>query len=249
MPKEFYISDKSDRLTFFKSLIHDSSFQLEQQKCLIFGKKIVSEQRSIQAFLTTEAAKDDPLFASCDRYILSESAFKKLSGLIHPEPYGALITRPSLEFPKKIKQGLLILDTLSDPGNIGTIFRTAWGLGLEGVILIKGSVHPYHPKVLRASKGACLSLPWVIMDKTFVSAFLASYNLTLYGADLEGADLATLTHQGPFALILGHESKGICDELKKIAIPVHIHQNHLESYNVAIASAIISYTLLQKRAL
>lgn len=249
MPKEFFISDKSEKLTFFKSLVNDPLIRKEHQLCLVFGKKTVQELSCIKAIITTSDHKDDPFFQSSDRYVLSESAFKKLSGLVTPEPYAALVELPTFPFPHKISQGILILDELNDPGNVGTLFRTAWGLGLEGIILLTNSVDPYHSKVLRASKATTLKMPWMKMERNEVLSYLHSSDLTVYCADLAGEKLHSITPVYPFALILGNEARGVCDELKTLGTAIHIPQTDLDSYNVAIAGAIISYTLMNKELL
>lgn len=249
MPKEFLLSDKSEKLKFFKSLVDDPLARHKDQKCIVFGEKILSEGLEVEAYITTPSKKDDPFFALTDCYIISEKAFKHLSGLVTPEPYGAVIKMPNFKFPKTIKRGLLILDRLNDPGNLGTIFRTALGFALDGVILLKPCVDPYHPKVLRSSKGCSLKMPWVKLEESELFSFLKTYNLPVFCADLDGENLHKTNHKGPFALIMGNESSGVSPGLKAHFKKIHIPQNHLESYNVAIACAIIGYTLMTKEDL
>lgn len=246
MPKEFFISEKSQKFIFFNSLRLDPKARHEHQLCLVFGKKNVEELKSIQAIVTTQTAKDTPLFQTHDRYILSEKSFKKLSALATPEPYGALVKLPSFKLPKTPSQGILILDELSDPGNVGTLFRTAMGLGLDALVLLAHTVDPYHPKVMSASKGACLQQPWVKVDLSTLKDYLTQTSLPTFYGDLAGQALHKVAIKGPFALILGHEARGVSPFLKSLGHPIHIPQHHIESYNVAIAGAIMAYTLLDK---
>lgn len=245
MPKEILLSDKSDKLIFFKNLIEDSSFRSKQGLCLVFGKKTLLELNQVEACLVTSSSKDDPDLKDFDKYVLSDKAFKKLSHLVTPEPYCAVVKIPTFQIPSHIKKGVLILDGLNDPGNIGTIFRTSYGLGLDMIIMIKPSCDPYHEKVLRAAKGCSLKMPWVYIEKQALESFLASYDISIFVAMLEGQKLNDVHNTKPFALILGNESQGVSETLQSLGCKVHIPQHHLESYNVAIASGILSYTLMQ----
>jgi len=246
MPKEFYLSDKNQTLSLFKELVNEQSARTLHQKCLVFGKNTLPELEHVEAYITTEPFKNDPLVQTRDRYIISEKAFKNISGLVSPEPFAAIVKLSEKFFPEKIQKGILILDALSDPGNIGTIFRTALGLGLDGVIILENTVDPYHAKVLRASKAAVLQMPWIRLNQVELADFLKPLDLSLFCADLSGDPLDSIKNIKPFALILGSESQGVSDYLKTISLRLHIPQKHIDSYNVAIASAIISYTLMQE---
>jgi TrmH family RNA methyltransferase len=249
MPKEFLLSNKSDKLKFFNSLMRDKKARQNHEQILVFGKKTVQELDHVLAYITTTENQNDPFFSRHDRYVLTPQDFKKLSNLVTPDGYGALVQLKAPHWPSKIKTGVLVLDRLSDPGNAGTLFRTAYGLGLDGIIFVGPSVDPYNPKVLSASKGTCLKLPWKSLENNEVVSFLNPLNLSIYSADLEGENLAHIKNKSPFALILGNESQGLSQDLKSLGTLLHIPQHHLESYNVAIAAAIISYTLLPKEDL
>jgi TrmH family RNA methyltransferase len=243
MPKEILLSDKSDKLKWFKALVDQKDERYKNKLCLVFGKKLVHELDNVVAFITTDQAKDDPVFQNKDTYILSESAFKKLSPVVTPEPYAAVVPLPDLSFPSSILTGIFVLDRLQDPGNIGTLYRTALGLGFEGLILLKPCMDPYHEKIIRASKGACLKLPTLVIEKDDLKKVLENLGLKAYIAELNGQALSKVKHEGPFALILGNESEGVSEQLHELGTLVHIEQKSLESYNVAIAGAIIGYTL------
>jgi RNA methyltransferase, TrmH family len=246
MTKDFFITSKSEAFRSLRLLESDSETREREKKCLVFGKKMIGELDHIEAFITLEDHKNDPILQSKDRYILSPSDFKKLSGLVNPEPYGAVVKITEHPFPQKIKKGILIFDEIRDPGNVGTLFRTAWGLGIDALIFLKHSCDPYNSKIIRSSKAVCLKMPFLILDKQNLASFLSVYDLNIYRADLRGQSLEKVHNKKPFALILGNESQGISKELKSLGQAVHIPQNHLESYNVAIAGAIISYALIHK---
>jgi len=247
MTKEFLIHEKSALFKSFKALIENKELRAEKQEAILFGEKVLLEfKNELIALITTEAGKDHPAFSHLDRFILTPKAFKALSSLVTPEPYAALVRIPKKDPHLKINHGVLVVEALNDPGNLGTLFRTAWGLGLEALIITPHTVDPYHEKVLRASKGISLKMPWLKLEKEELESFFKKHHLTVYLADLEGTPLREIKPKGPFALILGNESQGLSPELKKLGHPLHIPQKNLESFNVAIAGAIISYTLLQE---
>lgn len=245
MPKEILLSDRNNQLTFFKNLIDDPCFRQTHRYCLVFGKKTLFECKNVEACLVTNESKDDPDIKNFDKFVLSQKAFKNLSKLVTPEPYCALVKIPEHKIPSQINKGILILDSLSDPGNIGTIFRTAYGLGLDFIIMLKPCCDPYHEKVLRSAKGATIKMPWIYLAKEELEKFLCCYDIKIFVAMLEGKKLNEIHNTKPFALILGNESQGVSNNFHSLGCKVHIPQHDLESYNVAIAAGILSYTLAQ----
>ncbi len=133
----------------------------------------------------------------------------------------------------------LILDNISDPGNMGTIIRTADWYGLKNIICSENCVDLYNPKVLMASKGSFLR---VNVDYTDLSLFLENRDEPVLAADMKGEDLHLLQNPGKKGfLILGNESHGI-DKNLEVFITNRIHisgKGSAESLNVAIANAII----------
>jgi TrmH family RNA methyltransferase len=148
-------------------------------------------------------------------------------------------------------RGVLILDGVSDPGNAGTLARTARSFGLAGFVLSRGSVEATHPKLLRASSGALFSLE-VVADDVALPPLLEA----LRGAGWEilvadatgGRNIDDLTPAGPWALVLGNEAHGPSEPVLRLGRPVHLPMHPgAESLNVAVAGGILLY-LLRERA-
>ncbi len=139
---------------------------------------------------------------------------------------------------------IIVLDKVSDPGNIGTIIRTARATDHK-IILTKGTVDPYSPKVVRASMGAILDIPLIQSDSyEELVEVLKRNEIPIVGAILNGNtpfEELNLTNGG--AIILGNEGEGISEELiKKIDIGVTIPmEDKVESLNVSIAGALLMY--------
>jgi TrmH family RNA methyltransferase len=139
---------------------------------------------------------------------------------------------------------ILALDGINDPGNLGTIIRTADWFGIGSVLLNDDSVDAFNPKVISASKG---SLSRVKVYYQELSGFLASYTGEVLAADMSGKSLAQIKPISSGVIIMGNESHGLSRQVdnyitQRITIPA---LGKAESLNVGVATGIICYQLLQ----
>ncbi|MDE3045806.1 MAG: RNA methyltransferase [Verrucomicrobiota bacterium] len=208
----------------------------EAGQVLLMGEKMIRElakKVSLEAIITVAPAPD---IHAKEHYLVSEAVLKKITGLPAPDGFAAIAPLPK---PQKMegKQRLLILDRIADPGNLGTLLRTALALGWDGVFFTPGTVDPFNDKALRASKGALFSLPF-----SYGKPLIEGY--TPYLADTEGTPLSKVKASLPLALILSNEGEGPAPWAEKyahkIAIPMH---NGVESLSVATSGAILLYEL------
>ncbi|MGE6751806.1 TrmH family RNA methyltransferase [Rossellomorea sp. NPDC071047] len=138
----------------------------------------------------------------------------------------------------------MLLDGLQDPGNIGTIIRTADAAGIDMIVLGKGTVDPYNPKVLRSAQGAHFHIPIIRRDLAETIPELKERNIPVYGTALEnGVEYTTIKPQSSYALIVGNEGNGMSNELltetdQNLYIPIY---GKSESLNVAIAAGVLLY--------
>jgi TrmH family RNA methyltransferase len=152
--------------------------------------------------------------------------------------------RPAAERP------LLVLDALQDPGNVGTILRTALALGASGAVLLDGTVELANPKVLRASMGAAFRLPAVSMTADDFLAWSRSTGLACWVADMHGDPAHAVPRDPrPVALVVGNEGAGVRPALagaaaRTVCIPIAAGA---ESLNVGVAAAILLYELRRGR--
>ncbi len=180
-------------------------------------------------------------------FVVNSSIMKKVTGLIQPEPIAAEIDLPQ-EQDLSTKQYLLILDGISDPGNMGTLLRTALALGWQGVLITPGSTDPFNEKAIRAAKGATFKIPLRQASLEEIEALLASTHHTILAADAQGTPMNELTISGPIALALGNEANGLSDSIKRKALPIAIPmEKEMESLNVASAGAILMNFLKRSR--
>jgi TrmH family RNA methyltransferase len=145
---------------------------------------------------------------------------------------------------------ILILDRIQDPGNLGTIIRTADAVGASGAILPKGGADPYNSKAIRASVGSIVSFPLVTkVDVIDSIAYMKKIGYSIVTAEMCGSvPFYTACLKYPIALIVGNEAYGIAKEIIKISdSSIHIPMvNQVESLNVAIASGVLLYEIYRQ---
>ncbi|MEL3974730.1 RNA methyltransferase [Rossellomorea oryzaecorticis] len=138
----------------------------------------------------------------------------------------------------------LLLDGLQDPGNIGTIIRTAEASGIDAIVLGKGTVDLYNPKVLRSAQGSHFHLPIIKGDLSEIIPVLKEKGIPVYGTALEnGKEYTTVKPQDSYALIVGNEGSGVSGEILSLTdqiLYITIYGKS-ESLNVAIAAGILLY--------
>ena len=178
---------------------------------------------------------------------VDEKEFRSAAETESPQGIVAIAEIPvrSLEtLPSSGALRLLLLDAVQDPGNVGTIIRTAAALGAHATIALPGSVDVWNAKVVRSAMGAHFHHPAFHATWENVQAFLARTNTPLWAADADGV---TITDRGParLALAVGNEGGGISPAIRTaaervISLPI---TSMVESLNVAVATGILLYEL------
>lgn len=180
----------------------------------------------------------------------SPHVLKAASDTQTPQGILAVVARRSLPLPEH-PDFLLILDSLRDPGNLGTILRTAAAAGVQAVILTPGSVDPFSPKVVRAGMGAHFHLPVHSLDWEAIREYCSANRLNLYLAEAGGGQAyASLDLCQPLAFIIGGEASGAGEQIKRLPLqPVHIPMpGASESLNAAVAAAVLLFETVRQRA-
>lgn len=187
--------------------------------------------------------------------IVSDKIFSGISETITPQGIMAIVKQPVYNFNNIIKKEsatLLFLDDLRDPGNLGTIVRTAEGAGIDGIVLSKESVDMFNPKVIRSTMGAIYRMPF-IYEKDLASTIKNKYidnGFVMYAAHLQGAkDYSKIDYPKKTGIIIGNEANGISKEVidvveNMIKIPM---EGQVESLNAAISAALIIYEVYRQK--
>jgi TrmH family RNA methyltransferase len=140
---------------------------------------------------------------------------------------------------------LVVLDAVQDPGNVGTILRTAAALGAAAVVAMPGTVDVWNAKVVRSAMGALFHHPVCIATWSELDTFRAEHGVSLWGADASGTPLDRLRPPARLALLVGNEGSGLSDEARArveqvASLPI---STAVESLNVAVATGIFLYQL------
>lgn len=182
--------------------------------------------------------------------IVSEEIMSKLSDL--PTPQGIIAVIEMSVTDLDIDQGKwLLLDCVQDPGNVGTMIRTADAAGFDGVILGAGCADIYATKTLRSMQGSQFHLQVVQADLIQVIRHLKAVQIKVYATELnkEAKQYQELPYHENVAIIMGNEGQGVRSEILKLAdesvyIPIY---GQAESLNVGVAAGIMMYELIQKK--
>lgn len=185
---------------------------------------------------------------------VTEKIMNELSDTETPQGILAVVHRVDVNLDEIISSSpslLVLVDGVQDPGNLGTIIRTAAGGGVEGVILLPGTVDLYNPKTLRSTMGNIFKIPIVVArDREEVLRKLSDAGLKLIVGDPSAKKAVfEVGLTGPVIIVVGNEGNGVKEDLLKLAgnvvnIPM---SPGVDSLNVAVAAGIMIYEVLRQR--
>lgn len=222
--------------------LKNKKYRDESGLFLVEGEHLVLEAQKcglVKQIITTVGTN----YVFDDVVLVSEKVMKELSSLITPP---GIIAVCSKKREQDLGNRLLLLDAIQDPGNLGTIIRSATAFGINTIILGKGCVDLYNEKVIRASEGMIFNINIIERDLiTFIDE-LKELGFRVYGTNVEGGlEVSKATKTQRFAFIVGNEGAGVSNEIlakcdEYLYIPM---DESCESLNVAIATSIILYEL------
>jgi TrmH family RNA methyltransferase len=224
------------------SSLHQKKYRIAHQLFIAEGVKGINEllQSNFELehlYVTIDEFKS---VSTTQKTVISDADLKKISALTTPNTCLAVFKTPK-EKPVLNKGLIVALDTIRDPGNMGTILRLCDWFGINQVVCSKETVDLYNPKVVQATMG---SIARVNVNYLNLKDFLETTSLPIYGTFMDGEDLynSKITNEG--IIILGNEANGISKEIeelvtKRITIPRFGNLQQTESLNVATATAIV----------
>lgn len=254
------IESKENNLFKETKKLKDRRGRNKNKKYLIEGFRIVQEAFKARI-------KVDRIFVSCSSedkieeylgeyinntkiYILKDELLNELCQTENPQGIVAV-----LDICNSIvnKEGAfyLLCDKVQDPGNLGTIIRTAHAAGVDGIILTKGTVDVYNPKVIRATMGSIFYIPIILDDEEYSQTKeLLSQGFSMLATSLQGEkNFFEEDLTGKIIISMGNEGNGVSEEIynlsdKKVKIPM---PGGAESLNVSVATAIILYEKVRQK--
>ncbi len=187
-----------------------------------------------------------------DSEVVENNVFRQISDTVTPQGILVVVRKNEVKLEDILgKKTYLILENIQDPGNLGTMLRTAEGAGVSGILMNKGTVDIYNPKVVRSTMGAIFRVPFLYCEDILGSVEkLKSSGVRTYAAALNGkCNYSEPDYTVPSAFFIGNEGNGLTDELMAVAdalikIPM---LGKVESLNAANAASILMYESFRQR--
>jgi TrmH family RNA methyltransferase len=216
--------------------------------------KLLKKAYVSESFYQEVLSDKSNYFDDLDYEILTDQVFKEVSETKTPQGILGMVTVANYQPENMLLNPnacLLLLEDIRDPGNLGTMIRTAEGAGVTGIILSDSSVDVYNPKVIRATMGSIFRVPFY-QAKNFYEIItqVKAQGIEIYAAHLQGIPYDT---EGSFrkrcAFLIGNEANGLSDQACGLAetlikIPM---EGKVESLNAAVAAAILMYEAARQR--
>lgn len=239
--------------------LHQRKYREETGCILIEGKHPLAEAQQAGLTLQTVFVRaDQPLPAglSCECLVASKAVMAKLSTTDTPVPMVGIAKRPAARqalFQDAVVTLSLGLVQLQDPGNLGTLVRSACAFGVQDLLIIGLSVDPYHPKIIRASAGLVFRLAvHSLLDLAqLAQALKAQPGMAVWGADAhQGESYRDAAYGTRNLVLLGGEAHGLPQTVWDFAQPIRIPMSpQAESLNVGVAGSIIMSEIFQQHQL
>jgi TrmH family RNA methyltransferase len=240
------ITSRSNERVKRARALQDAKARRETGLHLIEGDKLVCDAiRSGAHVKTVFSCGDTSAFDGIETVPVSESVMDALSTAKTPQSLCAVAETPDTACPERYPEGLLVvLDRLQDPGNLGTIVRTADALGAAGMLVSADSVDPFSPKALRAAMGSTYHLPIYIGALRDELPRLKEQGFSCICGHLGGSEtLPAITART--ALVVGNEGQGVSDETAAQCVLYRMPmRGRAESLNAAVFAALLMQTIV-----
>ena len=255
----------NDKIKYVEKLKKKASFRREEACFVVEGIRMIREvpEKLRRRLYLTETALDQypELGDWCgDVETVTDPVLRKMSDTETPQGMLAVATMPEGGSTPAGYIGeadnpggsplYLVLDGLQDPGNVGTLIRTAEAVGAAAVLLSRNSADPFSPKVVRSTMGTIFRVPLRICeDLPRELGELKKAGVVVFGTHLSGTDVYAADLSGPLALLIGNEGNGLTEEVAACAdrllrIPM---EGQVESLNAAVSGSVVAYEAYRQR--
>lgn len=251
-------STSNQQMKNLSLLMKKAKARNEQGIFIVEGRKMAEEIPAnwLEKIYVSETftRENEGFLANKECETVSDAVFKSISDTQTPQGILCLVKKPEYELEQLLAgedTHLLILESVQDPGNLGTMLRTGEGAGISGVIMNQTTVDLFNPKTIRSTMGSIYRVPYyVTQDLKHTIMDLKERGISVYAAHLKG----TLTYdepdyKTPTAFMIGNEGNGLSDEIADCAdtyikIPM---QGQVESLNAAISATLLMYEANRQR--
>ncbi len=258
-------SSSNPRIKKVSSLLKKSSLRKKENVYVVEGLRMVTEaprQDIISVYVSSDILSRDnsniSLFLDgckkkgVETNVIAPSLLKGISETVTPQGVVAVVKRRE-EDDFRDKSTFLILEDIQDPGNLGTLIRTAEAAGMDMVIMSEGCVDIYNPKVIRSTMGTIYRIPYYVCkgraDFTDIIREIKDCGVRIYGGCLTDSKRYTnVDMTGKCGIVIGNEGNGITDETLGMIEKVHIPmKGEIESLNASVAGSILMYEINRQR--
>ena len=253
-------SSANQQMKHLSQLMKKAKERKKEQAFVVEGIKMFQEapKDAVLSVYVSESFLKKPEHESClqgyAHEVVSDSVFREISDTQTPQGILAIVRMPRYDLSDLLQGAhthLLILESVQDPGNLGTMVRTGEGAGITGIIMNKTTVDLFNPKTIRSTMGSIYRVPYLITeDLPDLLHALQKEGVELYAAHLKGNTYYdAFDFTGACGFLIGNEGNGLSDEIAERAdsylkIPM---EGKVESLNAAVSAALLMYECKRQR--
>ncbi len=227
--------------------LKDSSKRREEGLFFAEGVRIVKDSgvKPIELYVTENHMDFGERYEGvCPVYVVTDEVFAKISDTKSPQGVLGVYSIPSVEVKAPVGEHAIVLDGVSDPGNVGTVIRTAAACGFKDVYLADSS-DPFNPKVVRSSMGGVFRVRINVGSISEILSTLKDFGASVCTLDMGGESVFDTDIPLPVALVLGSEARGASEESRErsdkiIALPM---KDDTESLNAGVSAGVAMYLI------
>lgn len=230
--------------------LKDKKTRNNKQMFIVEGYHLIDESYKHNKLISIFSTNEDDFrkYPNVEHYLVTEQIIKKVSTTVNPQNIIGIVKMPKMDALDLSKKNLkiVLLDSINDPGNLGSIVRTAAALGYDAIYMSQDTVDIYNEKALRATQGAIFKIPFYYTHLDNLINELKEHNVKCFGTHLKKSiNIDNVEKVNKFAICFGNEARGMSDKVTDLMdqnIKIEM-KNDVESLNVLSASSIVMYYL------
>lgn len=233
----------NEKVKYYSKLMINKRQRDKEKLFIVEGEHLVEEaikEQIVKEIMISDMRYDKDF--EFNKVYITDEIMKKICNTITPQGIIALCIQKEIVELDEYKR-ILLLDNIQDPGNLGTIIRSADAFNFDGIVANLNTVDIYNPKVVRSTQGAIFRVKYIKKDLLDYIKHLKDNDVKIYGTALEGVNLSSVETKEKMAFIMGNEGNGVSKELlRETNSNIFIEMSgQSESLNVGVASSILMY--------
>jgi TrmH family RNA methyltransferase len=238
------MSISKNEIKLIRSL-QQKKFRMQEQLFVVEGRKAVEEALGFESLVVKAFTSDEEFSIKFRIPLIHERDMEQISSLTQPPGYLAVLKQKNTTLDIIEGKTFCIANAISDPGNLGTLIRTCEWFGVDALLLDDQCVDVYNPKVVQATMGSVLRLPFASATSAELIEYFRLKGIPLLAADLNGTPIQSFKAPEQWALVVGSESHGVSSQFveaseTRLTIP---SMGSAESLNASIAGGIAIFQL------